>query len=112
MFASFEVTPSFLLTVLLACNQLQPSKTQVNCNDYPCFNGGTCLRGPPDMCSCPAGYFQPFCTTSCLNAPCVNSTCVGDVCNCDTNLAGPTCESVTLTRSSLMVPHCLARWPS
>ncbi|XP_071844273.1 uncharacterized protein [Apostichopus japonicus] len=93
MFANFDVTLSFLFTVLLACNKLQPSKTQVDCNDYPCLNRGNCIHGPPDMCSCRYPLVQPFCTTSCLNTPCVNGTCVDDICNCDTNFAGPTCES-------------------
>ncbi|XP_071844247.1 uncharacterized protein [Apostichopus japonicus] len=95
MFANFEVTPSFLFTVLLACNNLQPSKTQAGCSIYPCYNGGTCMPRPPGMCICPSGVVQPFCKLSCQNiqVPCVNGGCFGEVCSCPTNFAGPTCES-------------------
>ncbi|PIK38299.1 putative von Willebrand factor D and EGF domain-containing protein [Apostichopus japonicus] len=70
----------------------------VNCDlDRLCFNGGTCrpsvLQNP---CTCPAGFVEPFCTTSCLIVPCQNGgTCSDDVCSCRSGFIGPTCQSVS-----------------
>ncbi|XP_071841590.1 uncharacterized protein [Apostichopus japonicus] len=85
MFAHFDVTPRFLLTVLLAFNKLQPSKTQ-GCPFLPCQYGGTCVN---NVCSCPPGLTGPTCSNVyCSNYPCFNGgTCVPgppDVCICQT----------------------------
>ncbi|XP_071836589.1 uncharacterized protein [Apostichopus japonicus] len=74
-----------------------PICTNVDCDNYPCLNGGTCSRGliqNQDTCQCLDGFVLPFCTTSCLIVPCQNGgTCSDDVCSCQSGFAGPTCQS-------------------
>lgn len=67
------------------------------CDDYYCFNGGTCTKG---TCNCKPGYGGTQCDIlldSCMNVTCgTHQHCVAGICVCDSGWGGTLCQTLVI----------------
>lgn len=90
---------AFLFSIAVALQLFYSSCKKDACENFICWNGGTCDNG---VCVCASGWEGDICTTPvgnadpCLNVNCQNGgTCVDGSCNCTVGYEGTNCEIET-----------------
>ncbi len=90
---------AFLLLVAVAIQLFYSSCKKDACENFICWNGGTCDNG---TCVCASGWEGDICTTPvgnadpCLNVVCQNGgACVDGTCSCTVGYEGVNCETET-----------------